>query len=257
MTETFLVHCHIPKTGGSALNHQLLSPSFGRNGFHRLYRYVFECAAVLPRRHRARSMRSQGASGHIPYGYYRPVYPDAFYFSIFREPVARFVSFLNYVCANPGHAVRRRLDADLIASAASHPDRFACAILQEPRLSVVHSNVQSRLAAGLPRLGERAVDEDDLDHAFRNLLQPDYIWGTQEAFDTFQSQVENWLYARRLRVRILTDIPDAKAKRLAHRFAAGDLAPATLARIRDANQLDMALYEQVLRGLPPRFEVAA
>lgn len=257
MADPFLVHCHIPKTGGSALNRQLLVPSFGEDRIHWLYRYVFECAAGLPLRHRARSMRALGATGHVPYGYYRNVYPDALYISVFREPLTRFVSFLNFICANPGHAVRRRIAPEIIAAAAADPDRLANAILTEPRLKVVHSDVQTRLAAGLPRLGEVQVGEDDLDHAFHNLLRPDYLWGAQENLTTFADQIENWLHAGRHRVRRVEDVPDTLVKRLERHFVLDDLSPTTQARISAANTLDRQLYDQVQRGVPPGLRFAA
>lgn len=251
MAERFLVHCHIPKTGGSALNRRLILPGFGEGAVQRLYRYVFECAAVLPVRHRGRAMRSFAAAGHVPFGYFAPVYPGALHVSVFREPVERFVSFLNYVFANHEHSARRRLPGPVVDGAADDPDRFALAILDEPRLAVVHGNVQTRLASGLPRRGEAPVEAGDLARALSNLDRPDYLWGAQEDLDGFIARLAGVLEAGGRRVTTAADVPDRLAKRLGRRFAATDLAPATLCRITDANRLDMDLYDRVLRDLPP------
>ncbi|MEM1131019.1 MAG: hypothetical protein AAGH83_10920, partial [Pseudomonadota bacterium] len=85
----FVVHCHVPKTGGSALNQRLFFPRFGAAQVYQMYRFIFERSSRLPLRHRARAMRSRAAIGHIPFGYFDLLYPDALYVSLFRAPEAR------------------------------------------------------------------------------------------------------------------------------------------------------------------------
>ena len=85
MSEPFLVHAHIPKTGGSALNRRLVFPGFGEDRVCQLYRFVFERAQRLPTRHVSRAMRSSAAAGHVPFGYFERLYPGALYVSVFRE----------------------------------------------------------------------------------------------------------------------------------------------------------------------------
>ena len=241
MSEPFIVHSHIPKTGGSALNRRVLFPMYGEARVYQMYRYVFETASRLPRRHVARAMRSYVAVGHVPFGYFDELYPEAIYLSVFREPVSRFVSFLNFVLANPSHAVRQRLDADIVANAGADPDAFIAAILAEPRLAVVHPNAQVRLASGAPRLGERAITCDHLRAALRNVARERYVTGVQEDIPDL---------IRRLQERFanLRPAPAASAsleKRLPRKLAVGDLSPRSLDRLRAANDLDIRLYAAV------------
>lgn len=245
MSMPFIVHSHIPKTGGSALNRRFLFNRFGEDGVYPLYRYVFERASRLPRRHVARAMRSYAAAGHVPFGFFDEVYPDAVYISVFREPVSRFVSFLNFVLSNPKHAMRERLPAELFENAADNPDALIAAVLSEPRLTVVHSNAQTRLASGAPRLGDMAITGDHLRAAFRNLEQARYLTGVQEDLPD-------------LLVRLHAEFPMAAQsipmqkssanleKRLPRTFSLADLTPRSLDRIAAANDLDRRLYASVI-----------
>lgn len=253
MSEPFIVHSHIPKTGGSALNQRVLFPIYGQDRAYLLYRYVFETASRLPRRHVARAMRSEVAVGHVPFGYFDEIYPEAVYISVFREPVSRFVSFLNFVLANPNHAVRERLGAEVMDRVADDPDRFIEAILDEPRLAVVHQNVQVRLASGAPRLGACKVSTDHLEAALRNIRRDRYISGVQEDMDAL-------ILALRER---FPDVRAGKAasanleKRLEKKLSVHSFAPRTLDRIRSANGFDMRLYEAVLERSPQALATAA
>ena len=244
MSLPFLVHCHVPKTGGSAFNQRFLFPRFGMDGTYLLYRYVFEAAHRLPTRHVSRAMRSYAATGHIPFGYFHKIYPEALHVSIFREPVARSLSFLNFVLATPDHKVRERLPALIANNATDDPDAFVLAVLDEPRLAVVQANVQTRLASGCARLGPRPVDALHLEIAEENIRRDDYLVGDQ-------ANLAGFLHRMTQRFPLPpgpTPQPDAAAeKRLARKLAAKMLQPATLARLEDANRFDLKLYESIRR----------
>ncbi len=253
MPDPFVVHCHIPKTGGSALNRRVLFPRFGEAQVYQLYRYVFECAERLPLRHTSRAMRSVAAAGHVPYGFFMRAYPKATYVSVFRDPEPRFLSFLNFVLATPGHKIRERLDAQVLDRAGDDPDRFVTAVLEDAHLAMIQSNVQTRLAAGRARLGQHAVTRDDLEAAMFNLAQPNYLAGDQANMGAFED-----LLTDRLGPVLQQPRPDEKLeKRLAHRISLEALGPDARARIRAANELDLRLYEVVAGKRAPAITCAA
>ena len=245
MSGPFLVHCHVPKTGGSALNRRFLYPAFGEDRVYQLYRFVFERASRLPHRHVSRAMRSYAATGHVPVGFFDRVYPDALYFSVFREPVERMLSFLNFVLSNPDHKVNARLPKGAVRHAAQDPDAYVNAVLDEPRLAVVQANVQTRIAGGAARLGDRPVSELHLDQAFENLSRSSYVVGDQSDLDDLIARLGE-------RVPVLaaqcSSEPRSSAKlekRLPRTLCLNALAPRTLDRIRGANDLDIRLYDRV------------
>lgn len=241
MSERFIVHSHIPKTGGSALNRRVLFAMHGEQRVYPLYRYVFETASRLPRRQVARAMRSEVAVGHVPFGYFDEIYPEAIYISVFREPVSRFVSFLNFVLANPNHAVRERLEPEVVTHAADDPDRFISAVLNEPRLAIVHQNVQVRLASGAPRLGECQVTQAHLDAALRNVMRERYISGVQEDMPALIHRLQ----VRFPKLRPAKAATAALEKRLEKTLTPEHLGSQTLDRLRAANDLDLRLHDAV------------
>ena len=245
MSGPFLVHCHVPKTGGSALNRRFLYPAFGEDRVYQLYRYVFERASRIPLRHVSRAMRSFAATGHVPFGFFDRVYPDAIYVSVFREPVERMLSFLNFVISNPDHKVNARLPKGAVRHAAQDPDAYVNAVLNDPRLAVVQANVQTRIAGGAARLGDRPVNDLHLDQALENLSRPNYFVGDQ-------SDLDNLIERLSTVVPILTAQDPSKPKsnaklekRLPRTLTLNALAPRTLERIRGANDLDLRLYDLV------------
>jgi hypothetical protein len=241
MPAPFLCHCHIPKTGGSALNRRYLYPRFSEDRVYQLYRYVFECAGALPQRHVSRAMRTYAGTGHVPYGFFRRVHPKAVYVSVFRAPEARFVSFLNFVLASDKHMVRKRVGADVLRRAETDPDSFVTAVLDDPLLEVVHSNVQTRLAAGRSRLGEAPVTGDDLEAARFNLAQPDYLAGDQDNLAAFIALMAERFGPVAQKVRSSPQLE----KRLTRHISLEMLGPKALKRVRAANELDLRLYEIV------------
>ncbi|MEM9063668.1 MAG: hypothetical protein AAGD13_24695 [Pseudomonadota bacterium] len=244
MSIPFVVHSHIPKTGGSALNRRFFFARFGQENVYQLYRYVFETASRLPRRHVARAMRSYAAAGHVPFGYFHELYPDAVYVSIFREPVSRFVSFLNFVLANPKHAMRTRLPAHLFDRAADDPDALIEAVLSEPRLAIVHSNAQTRLASGASRLGKLHIAEDHLRAALRNIDQPRYLTGLQEDLPGLLTRLHAE-YPQKAGRTLTQNSSPILEKRLPRAFRVDDLNRRSIERITDSNALDLRLYASI------------
>lgn len=246
LPEPFVVHCHVPKTGGSALNQRLLFPRYGTKRVLQLYRHVFERSSRLPLRHRSRAMRVYGVAGHVPFGYVDALFPQALYISVFRDPIDRFLSFVNFVLATEDHAVRRRLRPDTVARAKDAPDDLIAAILGDRRLVVTQANTQTRLAAGSARLSSSPVTAEHLALARHHIAHPRYLVGVQHDLDGFLRRTATRLPSAGKIGRLRKSVPERLAKR---GFALIDqtmLQPATLAAVRDANRYDMALWEAVL-----------
>lgn len=241
--EPFVVHCHMPKTGGSALNQRLFFPRYGTDRVHQLYRHIFERSSRLPLRHRARAMRSVAATGHVPFGYLDGLYPHAVYVSLFRDPVARFLSFVNFMLATPDHKTRTRLDPKLLDRAADDPDALLRGVLGDDHLGVVHANTQTRLASGTARLGQRPVGGQHLAAALQNIADPRYLTGLQHEFEVFIASLDQTLPGDGLAQP--SAIEEKLAKRGHAKITAADLAPKTLGLIRAANDLDLCLIEAV------------
>ncbi|MFK7943301.1 MAG: hypothetical protein AB8B85_10370 [Paracoccaceae bacterium] len=246
MQSSFLVHSHIPKTGGSALNQRFLFPRLGEDRVQMLYRYVFEAAHRLPMRHITPSMRCYGATGHVPYGYFERVYPAAIYVSVFREPVDRMLSFLNFALATPGHKLHERIGLAMAGRAAEDPDAFAMAVLQEPRLAVVHSNVQTRLACGCARLADTRIDALHLEIAESNLKQNNYLFGDQTDLSSFVEDMKA-RFPLHGRSDSICEVDAKTEKRLPKLLTSDMLRPRTLAALENANHFDLGLYDRITK----------
>lgn len=253
MSEPFIVHCHIPKTGGSALNRGFLTAMHGEARVYQMYGDVFEAASRLPRHQVARGMRSYVAVGHVPFGYFDEIYPEAIYLSIFREPVARFLSFLNSVLNNPEHTVRGSLCRSVLKNGADDPEPLIMAVLGEPRLADMYRNVQVRLAGGSPLLGGRSTTSDHLDAALRNIAQARYITSTLEDLPTMFAHLRH----RFDHVRATDPAQNVVPKPSARTISVDAIRPKILDRVRATNDLDIRLYNQLAERRVSNFCEAA
>ena len=102
-----LVFMHIPKTAGTALTAALsasLSPRHFVSGFDRVFFGDFNGFDTIDPALRqsiyleSKNLPANGdfVSGHISFSTLRRVYPAAQYFTVFREPVSRLLSFWLY-----------------------------------------------------------------------------------------------------------------------------------------------------------------
>lgn len=246
MSEPFVVHCHMPKTGGSALNRRILFARYGIDRVHQMYRYIFERSSRLPIRHRTKAMRCFAAAGHIPFGYVDPIYPQAVYVSVFRDPVERFLSFLNFMLITPDHASRAHLPATVFEHFDDHPDGLVMAVLSDERLNAVHCNTQVRLASGSARLGKSPVGPHHMDAALGNLLSPRYLTARHEDLDGFLLRLDGALpgAGNAIDGRDISPVLEKRGKR---RLKADMLRPRTLEQIRSANGYDQRLLDALDR----------
>ena len=244
MSEPFVVHCHMPKTGGSALNRRILFARYGMDRVHQMYRFIFERSSRLPIRHRTRAMRCFAATGHVPFGYVDMIYPEALYISVFRDPVERFLSFMNFMLNTPDHAARARLDTSLLERVEDDPDGLILAVLEDPHLVAVHANTQVRLASGTARLAPGPVTSQHLDIAQKNLASPRYLTARHDDLDAFLILLDDILPGRGQDIEG-RDIPPDLEKRGPRLLTAKALRPGTLDAIRRENQLDLKLLDML------------
>lgn len=243
-SEPFLVHCHMPKTGGSALNQRFLFQRYGHQNVHLMYRFIFERSSRLPIRHRTRAMRSFAASGHIPFGFLDSLYPDAIYVSVFRDPVERFLSFINFMMMTEDHAARGRLMAGTDNSGEPDPEDLVQAALGDEKIVRIHGNAQCRLASGNARLSAAPACGLHLAAAQQNIANPRYVIGLQSHLPAFLAR----LWRMTGSSAELAGVPEPKQeleKRLPRRLQAANLSPRTLDRVRSINDLDLHLVDGV------------
>lgn len=243
-----VLHCHMPKTAGSALNRQVLRPRHDPARVMLAYGPRFERNRRFPLADISPPERVELIAGHVPVGFADNLGRRVLHVSVLRDPVARMFSFLNYVAVAPRHGLRRRFDLDMKAVAREDPARFVRLMLADDMVRLRQTNAMTRLASGMARLGKKAPDGSDLAAALTTVEEGWYIVGVQERFDQF---------AARLRARLDSegagdperaeeiDQSDEAEKRLPRLVSLSDATPATIAAVREANSLDQRLYDAV------------
>ncbi|MEM7269731.1 MAG: hypothetical protein AAF401_10805 [Pseudomonadota bacterium] len=250
-----LVHAHIPKTAGSALNRGVLLPRFKAENAALIYGVAFERSRRLPG---DAQIPSEPAflSGHVPYGYAEALRRDVIYVSVLRDPVDRLISFLNYVALADRHGARRQFEEDMKAVARRDPVRFVEQMLQSDLVRLRQSNIMVRLASGMPRLSKKTPGRWRLAQARRNVARGDYLVGAQENFYEFE---------RLLRLTVdesgigdpagaaMVPRSEQLEKRLEKVIRREDMPSGVIDRIRAENVLDQRLYdfvaERVAKGM--------
>lgn len=244
-----LLHVHMPKTAGSALNLGVLAPRFKPARVWLSYGVKVE----RRRKHLAEEdpVDVDFIAGHLPYGFAAPLGRPVLHVSVLRDPVDRIVSFLNYVAVAERHGARRKFKTDMKAMARNDPSRFAKMILGQDHVRLRQSNTMVRLASGMARLSKRTPGLWRLGVALRRTASPDYLIGAQEAFDAFAAHL-----SARLDHDGIGSVPppgagdnsDEGAKRLENVVRKVDLTPAVIADIETLNALDRRFYDRVAEG---------
>ncbi len=241
-----LVHCHMPKTAGSALNRSVLLPMHDRARVQLAYGVAHESGPLLDRT--IAPDRISFLSGHIPYGFAASLGRPVLHVSVLRDPVDRMISFLNFVAVADRHGARKGFDVDMQGLARTDPVAFTGLILKRRRVMARQSNVMTRLAAGIPRLADTEPDQAALGTALRHLRSGSYLIGMQDDFARFAADLRADLLSRGIGAEDANPAL-ATSGRLEKRFERvirrDDLPDAMLRSIRALNDLDLRLCDAV------------
>lgn len=237
-----LIHCHMPKTAGSALNRRVFLPRFAPERAWLAYGVAVERRRILEVKDAPD--RPAFIAGHVPFGFADPLEREVVHVSVLRDPVDRVVSFLNYVAVADRHGARRKFDEDMQALARKDPSRFAEKILGQDHVRIRQSNTMVRLASGMPHLGKRMPGYWRLGVAMKRLHQSDYLVGLQDRFDEFAAFLADYCDERGIGRRArATSTDDDADKRFDKVIRQSDLSAKTLEMIRGMNSLDMRFFE--------------
>ncbi|MGB0505990.1 MAG: hypothetical protein ACPGGK_07305 [Pikeienuella sp.] len=242
-----LIHSHMPKTAGSALNRNVLWPRFASSAMRMAYGVAFEKSRRFPE-----PLGEIGfLSGHAPYGYGAGLGREVLYISVLRDPVDRMFSFLNFVAIAGRHGARRQFDEDMQAVARKDPERFVLKMLESELVQLRQNNLMVRLASGMPRLGRHRPGRHKLRQAITHSRKEDYLVGVQERFDEFAGQLRCALDDRGIG-RFGDGKPitgDVSEKRFEKVISADHVGASVVDEIRRANALDQRFYDDVVERL--------
>lgn len=240
------MHCHIPKTAGSALNRTTLLPRFPKGEIALKYGTKFEQLMVLPAGRMAG--RVNFLSGHVPFGFAADQGRAVYHVSVLRDPVERMLSFLNFSAMAKRHGVRAKFQQDMPVMAQTDPERFVSLMLTSRVVMLRQSNIMTRLISGLPRLSDLALDDQALSRAIAHADRPDYLIGLQSDFDTFATDIADWMDEHRIGIRDLRPELATSAvleKRFDRVIRRADLSDRLIDRIRALSDLDIRLCDHV------------
>lgn len=243
-----VLHCHMPKTAGSALNRQVLLPRHKPARAMLAYGVKFERRRRFPLDETAPPEGVEMIAGHVPVGFADDLGQPVLHVSILRDPVDRMFSFLNFVAVAARHGLRRRFDEDMQHIAKTDPERFVTMMLSDKMVDLRQTNVMTRLASGMARLSKNRPDESHLATSLAHIRSGTYEIGVQENFDGFAARLQDRLNTDGAGVSDTTGNvvqTDKAEKRLARVIRRENAAPSTIAAVRAANGLDQRLFDFV------------
>lgn len=238
-----LIHCHMPKTAGSALNRNVLWPRFAPRSMRMAYGVAYERVKRFP----DCIGEADFLSAHAPYGYGAGSGRDVLYVSVIRDPVDRVFSFLNFVAIADRHGARRQFSEDMKQTARDDPERFVMAMLGSDLVQLRQNNLMVRLASGMPRLGRHRPGQYKLQLALAHARRDNYVIGVQERFDHFAERLTTVLDSRRIGragdgAPVVGDRVEKRFEKLISRAVVGERV---IMAIRQANALDQRFYDAV------------
>lgn len=252
MAKDILVFNHIKKTAGSTLRHVLFDVYGGRR-VHSLYAYpgahfatYAEHMAHLEQALAPEQPKLSAIVSHAGYGFHERLPAQHRYrlFTVLRDPVQRTISIYHFVIQNGTYPADTSLEAVLEDTERTYNTQTA-----DLGGLMVRATLDGR------PLRHEDYDEALLERAKANLLRHD-VFGLAERFDEsllLAAAVLEW--PRRKLPYATLNVGKVRQKR-------APLMPEQIARIRDHNRLDLALYafaaehfERLLRErLPDRAE---
>lgn len=221
---------HLPKTAGTTLN-SIIDAQYPAAAIHSLGADTHAAVAAFEALPAAERAGFKIIRGHFPYGFHAAVPGSTTYFTLLRDPVARVISYYNYIRRTPPHYLHERVMRD----------RLTLRELLETGEALMMNDGMVRLLSGV--WGERpfgGVTDADRDEAARVLRDVCSVVGLTEAFDPTLLLLQRAFGWRDLSYRRLNVGRGARGRRPARSRSTID--DATRAAIEACNQHDLAVY---------------
>lgn len=183
-----IIHAHVPKTAGTALN-TVFYNTFGRDRIFEAYS-PSRIAGDYTEKELEMLHDAQTIIGHVPYGY--PAYPgvEYTYVSVFRDPVERVLSAMNFKLIQLVTGADPRSTPDQREGFLKNHFRFLHFLFENKAFSSLYSNMMVKYAAGVEGLKPLPNGATDvLARAIENCKNDDYRFGFQETFEEFRQQL--------------------------------------------------------------------
>ena len=213
-----LIFLHIPKTAGTTLN-RIIEWQYNPLTIFTMDPYRIRATPErLQKLSERRRRRLRMVRGHLYYGIHEFLPQGATYFTMLREPVARFLSSYYFIQRRPLHPMHRKVTTERIG------------VEDFIRLTPRRQNLQCSLIAGIKNDG--TCDERMLDKAKENLAKSFSVVGISERFEEslmLMAKTFDW------------EIPFYENRKVSK--TRPQIDPGAVEMIRDHNRLDLELYE--------------
>jgi hypothetical protein len=213
-----VIFLHIPKTAGTTLN-RIIEWQYNPLAIFTMDPYRIRATPERLQKLSERRRRSlRMVRGHLYYGIHEFLPQGATYFTMLREPVARFFSSYYFIQRRPLHPMHRKVTTERIG------------VEDFIRLTPRRQNLQCSLIAGIKN-GE-TYDERILDRAKENLLKSFSVVGISERFEEsllLMAKTFDW------------EIPFYENRKVSK--TRPQIDPRAVEMIRDHNRLDLELYD--------------
>ena len=213
-----VIFLHIPKTAGTTLN-RIIEWQYNPLAIFTMDPYRIRATPErLQKLSQRRRRRLRMVRGHMYYGVHEFLPQGATYFTMLREPVARFFSSYYFIQRRPLHPMHRKVTTERIG------------VEDFIRLTPRRQNLQCSLISGIKNDGEN--DERRLEVAKENLAKSFSVVGLAERFEeslVLMAKAYDW------------KIPFYENRKVSKTRPA--VAPAAVEMIREHNRLDLELYD--------------
>jgi hypothetical protein len=225
MSSPAVIFLHIPKTAGTTLL-DILDRQYPPEVVHSFGADAHKSAAQFKSLDKESRRNIRLLRGHMAYGLHEYLPNPVVYFTVFREPVARVISYYNFIRRTPGHY----LYDEVTSKDLSLHDPL------ESGLPLMMNDAQVRLISGVwgePAFGE--VSLAMLETAKKNLADSFIVVGLTEQFDKTLSLLKEKLNWQQ-------DIAYQRLNVTGQGVTKNQLPGATVKLIKRVNRQDIALY---------------
>jgi hypothetical protein len=230
-----LVFLHIPKAAGTTL-HTILENHYPRSSHYSIFEEPIRRLQEFGARPQKEREQIRLLKGHFPYGVHQHLVGPSTYITLLRKPVDRVISHYYYVKRTPRHYLYERV----------HAENMDLGAYITSRITEELDNDQVRLLSGIERsIPWGGCTHEHLELAKRNISEHFAVAGVLERFDeslALMGHKLDWQWTPHYENQNIT-----KEK-------SEPIDPATLDAIRQANELDLELYEWVSDRLEKELE---